>query len=218
MELTVLGLVDLHWSPRVALELPDLRGIDLVLLGGDLTNFRGVAEARTVIEQVRAAGPQVLAVCGNCDRPEIEGYLEEAGVALDRRVRVQNGVRFLGLSGGLPFGGCPYERTEEEYALLCAELAHEASRVRASGPTILVSHQPPFGTRCDRTRGRHVGSRSVRDFVLEQSPDLVLCGHIHESRGRDLLGRSTVVNPGPWLEGNVVRFRVSEGKVTLDDP
>jgi hypothetical protein len=44
-----------------------------------------------------------------------------------------------------------------------------------------------------------VGSAVIRSFVEREQPDLVLCGHIHESRGSDRIGRTQVVNPGPAL-------------------
>jgi Icc-related predicted phosphoesterase len=210
----ILGIVDLHWSGRNPLRLPDLSGIDLVLLGGDLTHFRGTDVARRIIEEIRSAGAEVLAVCGNCDRPEIESYLVEEGIALDRTARVVGGATFVGLSGGLPFGGCPYERSEQEFAAACEEV--RAAAEAGIGAKILVSHQPPYGTRCDRIlRLKHVGSRAIRRLVEDLQPDLVLCGHIHESRGRDAIGESVVVNPGPWKSGHSMRFSISGSGVEL---
>jgi Icc-related predicted phosphoesterase len=214
--LRVVGLVDLHWSGRRPLELPDLSQVDLVLLGGDLTHFAGAAVARRLVDSIRAAGPAVLAVCGNCDHQEVEDYLFAEGVALDRRAQVAAGAVVAGVSGGLPFGGCPYERSEADFAAAGAEARDAAIAIGASGPTILVSHQPPYGTRCDRVlRMKHVGSHSIRRLVDEWQPDLVLCGHIHESRGRDRVGRSLVVNPGPWRSGHSLRFDVGPAGIDL---
>jgi Icc-related predicted phosphoesterase len=212
----VLGLVDLHWSGNRPLRLPALSDVDLVLLGGDLTHFRGVDVARRIVDEIRAAGSEVLAVCGNCDRREIESYLDDEGIALDRKARRIAGATFIGLSGGLPFGGCPYERSEEEFAAACDEARVAAEAVAGNGPTILLSHQPPHGTRCDRVlRLKHVGSRSIRLLVEDVQPALVLCGHIHESRGRDLIGESVVVNPGPWKAGHSLRFSISGSGLDL---
>lgn len=218
--LRVVGLVDLHWSGRPPLRLPDLDGVDLVLLGGDLTHFRGVEVARAMVDELRGrGGGEVLAVCGNCDRPEIELYLHQEAIDLDRRARTADGVVIAGISGGLPFGGTPYERTEEEFAEAAEEAlqaAAEAVSSAARPPIILVSHQPPLGTRCDFTRGRHVGSAAIRDAILRHQPDLVLCGHIHEAAGTDHLGKSRIVNPGPWPRGGILRLTVSDGKIELD--
>ena len=210
----ILFLVDLHWTEKRPLELPSFQGVDLVLLGGDLTNFRGVETATTIVEAIRVAGPAVLAVCGNCDQPEMEHYFRDQEIDLDRRCRSVDGVNFVGISAGLPFGHLPYERTENEFAAAAAE-AFAACGDGAS-TTVLVSHQPPRGTACDVARGTHVGSTAIRAAIEERQPALVLSGHIHESIGSDRLGNSMLINPGPWFSGNQYRFRVQNG--TLDAP
>lgn len=203
MTLRVLGVVDLHWSGKRPPRLPDPFGFDLVLLAGDLTNCLGPKHARRIVEPLRDSGVPVLAVCGNCDQRSVEDYFREIDIDLDRRVRVIDGVRFLGLSGGLPFGDLPYERTEEDYERVAAEVFERAAAVEGK-PTILVSHQPPHGTACDLARGRHVGSKSLRAAVERHRPDFVFSGHIHEAIGQDTIGSTRLVNPGPWFQGRSV--------------
>lgn len=209
----IVGLVDLHWPGTGRVVLPDLQAVDLVVLGGDITHFRGMEAGRRLVDQVLAAGAPVLAVCGNCDQREVEDCLAHAEIGLDRRARVVEGVKFVGLSGGLPFGGCPYERTEEEFEQACREAFAAAAAIEAEGPTIFVSHQPPYNTRCDLTRGRHVGSHVVRAAIERHQPDLVLCGHIHEGIGTDTIGASRIVNPGPWNSGRYARILVEGGRI-----
>jgi Icc-related predicted phosphoesterase len=210
----VLALVDLHWRGEGhPLSLPDLEGVDLVLLGGDLTHFRGIEDARRIVDEIRDAGPAVRAVCGNCDRPEIEEWLRAEGIGLDRSAETIADLRLVGLSAGLPFGDCPYERSEEEFAAALDEAWDSASGHEAP-VTVLLSHQPPFGV-CDAARGRPVGSRAVRAAVEEHRPDLVICGHIHEAVGRGSIGPTTVINPGPWFAGGELRFEVVEGTLRL---
>ncbi len=206
--LSILALVDLHRSPSRPLDLPDVQGVDLVLLGGDLTNFRGVEEASAIIEELRADEVAVLAVCGNCDKPEVEGYLAAEELDLDRTARSFGDLKLVGISGGLPFGGCPYERSEGEFEAAADQAFAAAATLDASGPTVLLSHQPPHGTACDQARGRHVGSHAIREAIERYQPELVICGHIHESIGRDHIGHSQIVNPGPWFQGNSMRIKV----------
>ncbi len=203
MTVRLLGLVDLHWSGQRSPRLPDPSGFDLVLLAGDLTNFLGPDHARRIVEPLQESGVPVLAVCGNCDLPTVENYFREEEMDLDRRARVVDGVKLVGLSGGLPFGDLPYERTEADYDRVAAEAFAAAAAVDGR-PTILVSHQPPFGTACDIARGLHVGSRSLRTAIERCQPDLVFSGHIHEAVGADTIGRTQVVNPGPWFQGRSV--------------
>jgi Icc-related predicted phosphoesterase len=50
--------------------------------------------------------------------------------------------------------------------------------------------------------GIHAGSIAVREFIEEHEPELVVCGHIHEARGVDAIGKSTIVNCGPLFKGS----------------
>jgi Icc-related predicted phosphoesterase len=76
---------------------------------------------------------------------------------------------------------------------------------------VLCPHAPPHGTNCDRLgSGAHVGSAALRQLIEREQPDLVLCGHIHESRGEDLIAATRVVNPGPVAAGHCVLVEVNE--------
>lgn len=60
-----------------------------------------------------------------------------------------------------------------------------------------------------------VGSTAVREAIEKYQPLLVLCGHIHESRGVVKIGRTTIVNPGSEygegvLRGVIINLRGSE--------
>jgi Icc-related predicted phosphoesterase len=84
--------------------------------------------------------------------------------------------------------------------------------------TVFCPHAPPAGTACDRLAGgEHVGSTVIRAFVEREQPDIVLCGHIHESRGIDAIGRSRIVNPGPVAAGHYAVVEIDgELDVRLD--
>lgn len=68
---------------------------------------------------------------------------------------------------------------------------------------VLVSHIPPFNTPIDviqqehsPLQGHHWGSVAVRHAVLEYSPTLCLCGHIHHAAGVVDIDGTLCVNPG----------------------
>lgn len=114
------------------------------------------------------------------------------------------GDRVIGGLGGsniTPFG-TPFELDDAEAAAMLSSL----------GPLdILVSHCPPFGTRCDLTdSGRHIGSEAVRRYVSSSPPKLVLCGHVHESSAQDSLGGAKIANPGPLMAGKYAVVEISE--------
>ncbi|MDP7179696.1 MAG: metallophosphoesterase [Candidatus Woesearchaeota archaeon] len=68
--------------------------------------------------------------------------------------------------------------------------------------TIYVMHAPPFDTYLDRIyEKRHVGSKSIREFIENEQPFLTLHGHIHESvtmsgEFADKIGSTVCANPG----------------------
>jgi Icc-related predicted phosphoesterase len=196
----LLGITDLHGS-RAALEriLAAAGPVDLILLGGDLTNFGSPAEAERLVRQAEATGPNVLAVAGNCDSAEIDQRLLALGVSLMGRGVIRDGVGLHGLSAMPPWHGTMYELTEEE---LAEALRTGYAQIAGAGHHVLLSHPPPYGGNLDRTSAaKHVGSTAVRSFIDEVHPELVLCGHIHEARGMEKLGPTTAVNCGPAAAG-----------------
>lgn len=210
----VLG--DVHGDVSRIADIPELRDADGVLLTGDLTKLGGVASARAVIEAVQAVNPVVLAQIGNMDRPEVDDWLEKQGINLHCKVReLAPDVAVLGVGGSTftPFG-TPSEFPEARFAEWLEALAGRASDHSIQ---VLVTHNPPLDTVCDRTgNGEHVGSRAVREFIEEHQPDVCLCGHIHEARGEQLMGRTRVVNPGAFAAGGYALLHLGgEARATL---
>lgn len=61
---------------------------------------------------------------------------------------------------------------------------------------LLLSHAPPYKI-LDKTKsGKHVGSKILLEAIKKHQPKLVLCGHIHESKGKAKIGKTRVVNLG----------------------
>src|SRR5450755_1478500 len=83
-------------------------------------------------------------------------------------------------------------------------------------------HVPPYGSNLDNapkldaamnyvSGGQAlipVGSRAVRDAILQYGPLLSLHGHIHEGRGAVKLGRTLAVNPGSTYEDGVLQAAI----------
>ncbi|MCS7006330.1 MAG: metallophosphoesterase, partial [Gaiellaceae bacterium] len=141
--------------------------------------------------------------------PEIDARLAELGVSLDGRGVVLGEVGLHGVSGSGPTPlSTPHERTEEELERRALAGAGDVAGARIR---IFCPHAPPHGTACDRlASGAHVGSPALRAFVEREQPDLVLCGHIHESRGEDWIGHTRVVNPGPVASGHCALVEVGD--------
>lgn len=201
-------VVDVHERfEAVPAALAETGPVDVLVVGGDLTNAGSPDDAERAVESWRPLAPTLFAVAGNMDSPAIDARLVELGVSLNARGVVLDDVGFHGVSSApLSPLETPHELPDEELGVH-AEAGHgnvEGSRIR-----IFCPHAPPHGTACDRLRsGVSVGSPSLRAFIEGAQPDLVLCGHIHEARGEDAIGRSRIVNPGPAFAGHCALVEV----------
>jgi Icc-related predicted phosphoesterase len=210
-------VVDVHDRfDAVARALDAIGEVDVLLVGGDITTFGTPEDATRAIELWRPLAPRLLAVAGNMDSPAIDARLVELDVSIDGRGVVVDDVGFAGVSAApLSPLHTPYELDDDE---LTRRSEAAFAEVRGARARIFCPHAPPHDTACDRLRsGEHVGSVVVRRLVEREQPDLVLCGHIHESRGTDELGATQIVNPGPVSSGHYVLVDVDGGvSVSLD--
>ncbi len=211
----IIAFGDIHQQEGRSAEIPGLTAAALLLLTGDLTNFGGRGEAAAVLAGLTASNPRILGVAGNLDRPEVEALLVEQQRSLHGRGVVLGQVGIFGVGGSNPTPfHTPNEFSEKELEKLLSA-GHEA--VRHCPFRILVSHPPPHKTATDRlATGAHVGSTAVRAFIEAQQPDLCLCGHIHEARGLDAIGRTRIINPGLRQEGGWIEITVAEDGIRAD--
>lgn len=207
----IIGLTDVHGGLAAIERMAEIIGsADVVLFVGDITNFGKAPETAQVVDPVMQAAKKTLAVSGNCDYPEVDAYLDRQGVNLHGRGEMLDGIGFVGLGGSLttPFG-TPNEYSEsqlEEY--LSRGFADLPERTDTS--LVLVSHQPPAQTQCDRiATGAHVGSLAVRRFIEARQPLVCFTGHIHESRAVDTIGPTHIINPGMLAHGHYAYAEIS---------
>jgi Icc-related predicted phosphoesterase len=198
----ILALSDIHAKTASLKSIAgDLASADAVLVAGDITHFAGREAMLAVLEELKKYSPSFYGVPGNCDTPEAVAALAESGNGIDRKVASVNGIPVAGIGGSLPCpGATPNEFAEADFKRF---LEQEPFASLAPGAFILVSHQPPHGTKVDKAwTGGHVGSREIRNFIEAKKPLLCITGHIHESRGVDVIGETTLVNPGAFKSGN----------------
>jgi uncharacterized protein len=198
----IISITDLHGNRKNIDSLYKQCGaVDLTLITGDLTDFGKAGEAQEVIEAVRAWCPDVLAVAGNCDYPDVEDYLHSQKISLHRTAAIRHGHTFVGMGKSLPCpGATPNETNETDFA---AGLDEAAALAPMGLSLILVVHQPPWNTLNDRVFfGKHVGSKSIREFIVSRQPIITFCGHIHEGTGIDTIGETRLINPGPLAKGH----------------
>jgi Icc-related predicted phosphoesterase len=205
----ILCLTDLHGEDHALRSIVEASpDVDMLLMGGDLTNFGTPNQAEKLVKIAQQTCPYILAVAGNCDSPLIDQRLAELGISLFGRGVLRDQTGFFGVSAMPPWMGTMYELEEAEIA---AALRSGASEVADAERLVLLSHAPPRNCQVDCTRrGDHVGSSAVREAIDQHQPWIAVCGHIHEARGIDQIGSTTVVNCGPAFQG-------SYALVTLND-
>ena len=169
---------------------------DLVVIAGDLTDFGAEKEADVIIDKIKILNDNILAVPGNCDHDSVSLSLRKNGVDLQGKSKLINSIAFYGLGGSnkTPFA-TPQEYSDDKLGMTL----HNFSKINNAKYHILISHPPPAKTQVDKTIfGLHVGSQAVRTFIEKFEPDLVICGHIHEAKGVDKIGKTIIINPGPF--------------------
>jgi Icc-related predicted phosphoesterase len=219
-----LALGDIHDDISRLEEIPELENAAGVIITGDITLAGGIKQARRVLEPIAKRVPLLLAQIGNMDQEEITGWLEKKEWNLHARAReLFPDILILGVGGSpsTPFG-TPSEFTEEQLKEYLERAYAEAKHILAGNPQlpgakattprlILVSHTPPYSSACDRLRsGLLAGSAAVRAFIEKRQPDICICGHIHESRAQDRIGKTLVINPGTVQAGGYVLLRLRD--------
>ena len=206
MKMRLIYISDIHGHFNALGGLPKA---DLLVVGGDFTQFGMLEDFQEAVKKVESVAPSLLAVSGNLDVPEGDAALSLSGHLLSPEDVLEcGGLRFAGISGAnrSPFS-TPYEWEDED-------MGRRLSHFGKGAFDVLVSHTPPFDCGADEIgSGASVGSRAVRSLVERVSPLIVLCGHIHEARGIYSMGGIPVVNPGPFGDnGGYAEILVEKGQ------
>lgn len=192
-------LGDIHGEVRGVDRIKDLEKARGIILTGDIGKNGTRKDVRNVLDFLKERNNVVFAQIGNMDSVDADAYLTECGINLHKNISELSEMVFMGLGGSLPTPFFTKSEFSEDYY---TEILNTFALHRKGKPTFVISHNPPFGTVCDRLRnGRHVGSRALLNFIRDYQPDFCVCGHIHESRGRDRVGNTAVYNLGDFVSG-----------------
>ncbi len=203
----ILAIADPHGNYSKISPIIEKAGkVDLVLIAGDITNFGPDEKASELTGMFQVP---VMAVPGNCDMESILNTLERSdAINLHNKHKCIDNITFIGLGGSNPTPfNTPFELDEEEIEQKLLDLLASARSDSASKCRILLSHAPPHET-LDIVGTNNVGSRSIRD-VLDQF-DLVVCAHIHESRGVMKHNETFILNPGMACEGYAALINIDD--------
>lgn len=164
-------------------------------------------------ERLRPLGIEAYWMLGNDDPDSLNRALDDApwGTHCDGKVlTLESGHEFLsfGPSNVTPWNSYR-EVPEEEIAAALEKLATE---LHSPETAIYNIHVPPYGSGLDeapaldanltvqasggQVKMTPVGSTAVREAIEKVQPLLGIHGHVHESSGSRMIGRTLCINPG----------------------
>ena len=104
-----------------------------------------------------------------------------------------------------------HEKLKRAYFNLVKKLFSTYSRRNKRLPTIFIPHNIPKNTKLDLVKnkdspahGMHLGSSIARKFCERYQPLMCIGGHVHESPGKDKIGKTTLINPGFGVDAQVL--------------
>lgn len=215
----ILAVSDIHENtnniPRLAKVIEKTgSAVDVVIVAGDITRFKGVEVARSVLSYLRdSINAPVLFVPGNCDSPQLLKIEELANniVNIHARAYELGNLVFYGVGGGglSPFY-TPIEFSEEEFEnLISNALNYSSERL------IIVTHEPILGY-FDDTNGVRIGSQVFANYLERISPLMWVTGHVHENSGWTKVGKTTIVHPGPFMKGFFALVNIISSEIIVE--
>jgi len=175
--LKITAISDLHGH------LPDILPTDLLIIAGDICPYsKPLLQSKWLYDEFSVwlegvPAKEIVAIAGNHDVifektpqliPKLKWhYLQDKGIELYN----------------LNIYGTPWQPRYMNWAFNLdePELEQKFSRI-PTGTDIVVCHGPPWGYG-DMVDAEHKGSSSLKFKLLEISPFLMVCGHIHEGWG-----------------------------------
>lgn len=221
----LLLLSDLHYAlPQLDWVVEAADRFDLVVLAGDHLDISSPVplDAQSVVvlryAELIAAKTRLVVSSGNHDLTGPDAAGEQCALWI------------AGAAGAAPFAVdrqsllvddtlvtvCPWWDGEVGREAVVAQLAADAARRPARW--IWVYHWPPVDSPTSWTGKRFYGDADVRGWIEEHRPDIVLCGHVHQSPFKadghwvDRIGPTLVFNAGNQMGRTPVRVEIDLGE------
>ncbi len=205
----IIAITDIHGNYKKAEEIILYEKPDILIIGGDLTNVGSIKEAELAIQKFQKYTAEMLSIAGNMDLPGHDTLFDQHGISINGNGKIINGIGFFGVSGApLSPLNTPYEIEEKSVSEI---LIKGFKKIKDTKIKILVSHAPPYGTELDVIHsGRHVGSTAVKNFIEAHDINVLICGHIHEARGKCLFNNIQMINCGEGSKGFYALLRIED--------
>jgi len=200
----ILAASDIHNDKKSIdrlVEKAEKENVDLILLCGDVTFFGD--DSAAPIGSLKKLNKRIIIIPGNHEQvAAVDTWAKQYAPGVynlhGRSIMLYNEIGIFGCGGG-NIGA--HEIGDSELKKLL-EKAHD--KIKSAKKQIMMVHMPPYGTNIDALWG-HMGSKGVMDIIKKYQPDLVLCGHIHETFGESTtIGKTKVFNVGP--KGKIIEI------------
>ena len=217
----ILLVSDLHYAlPQFDWVVSAAPEFDLVVLAGDHLDVSSPVplDAQSVVvlryAELIAEQTRLVVSSGNHDLTGPDAAGEQAALWLAAHADLAGFAvdgRSLELDDTL-VTVCPWWDGPVGREAVSAQLATDAAR--RPGTWIWVYHWPPVDSPTSWTGKRFYGDADVLGWIQEHQPDLVLCGHVHQSPFKpdghwvDRIGRTLVLNAGNQIGRTPVRIEV----------
>lgn len=213
----ILMITDIHSNPDKIYAYLDENSVDEIIITGDVTEFGPESLFVDTLNKFSEYA-NVHALFGNCDPNNSSELIDKSNV-----INIHDNTSNIGDIKLVGFGGSnptPFDTPNEYSDEFLYENLNKYSDILASDSfTILVTHAPPLDTNADKIEsGAHVGSSAVRKIIEETQPTLNVCGHVHESIGKDKVGNTIVVNPGDANSGHACIIELSDEDIENKNP
>jgi len=214
-KLRILLLTDLH--VKLDLDVKSLEKIvkkekiDLIVVAGDITTNGNTNQVRKVLEDLADLELPIFYVPGNMDPKDSTDINFHNVHPLHGRIEYFQGYNFLGLGASTPTPfPTPFTMPESEVKNI---LEKAKEQLLSDDSIVLISHNPPFDSEADIVGSqKHVGSKSVREFIEQENPIAILCGHIHESQAICYIQNTLCINPGAGAHKNAAIIELEKNE------
>jgi uncharacterized protein len=203
----IYAVADIHGQAhRIEAIIRNIAAIhpDVLVIAGDIT---GYARDVATIAKLNDVKIPVLAIRGNVDAHDLEWQFHDFDNIRSIHLQevIKDDISFVGMDGGITIPLLTFLNSVERNAL-------KAIVPLIKRHTVLVTHAPPWGALDKGFGGLHGGSRDLAELILEKQPKVLICGHIHESRGVDHMGETLVVNCSMGHSGAGALIDIAQGQ------
>ncbi len=190
----ILAFTDFHGSPsalKKIIKKAKKEKPDVLLCPGDFTIFE--QHMHKLLKKLDSIGIPLLIIPGN----------HESAFTLAKALKKYKNIIFLhrsfcrmGKYLFLGYGEGGFSLTDRAFNAWGTKMM---KKVKKGDYVVLMTHGPPHNTSLDEIMGEHCGNKDYTKFIKKNKIPLVFCGHIHETFELvDNIGKSKVVNPGPY--------------------